>query len=107
MKMNKGLIITLILAFAIVAAPAFAQIGVGVGVGSQTKVGVGGQGAGAGVGAGAGARAGGITAGVRTNGDVHTKTPEARTQAKPNLDIVSRIQSNPEMAARVETMLPS
>jgi len=106
----------LILALALVAVPAFAQVGglgVGAGLGGQTKAG-GAAGAGVGVGTAAGAGAGaqvgtgaqaGANAGVKSRTDAQTNRTAA--DARSNSGVIGRIQSNPAVAARVESMLPS
>lgn len=118
MKTNIS-VIALILAFALVATPAFAQQGrgLGVGLGVQTKGGVGG-GPGAGVNAGAGAQVGKGNVGVRTNTEVQAKTSgqgkageavdvDAKGHDAPNANLTTKIQSNPAVAAKVQSMLPT
>ena len=81
------------------AFPAVAQkgggggLGVGVGLGGQTNV-----------------QAGGANVGVNTNTDVIAKKPVdvgAATQATSQAGVVSHIESNPQIAAQVQSMLPS
>jgi hypothetical protein len=95
MKGHKTLIRTVAFSFTLAAAvPAFAQRGIGVGVGSQTGVSVG-RGAGVNTQTGVGVQAGGAKVGVGADADVKAQRP------------ASRIESNPELASRVQSMLPS
>jgi hypothetical protein len=105
MKTNLTLITLLTFALAVMAVPAFAQhggLGAGVGLGGGARVGAGG-----------GAQAGGTTVGARTDADVHANTSahsedaEHKSEAHSGTAIVTRIDSNPEMASRVQAMLPS
>ena len=71
-----------------------------------------GLGAGAGLGGQTNVQAGGANVGVKTNTDVVTKTKTpveagAVTHAQSQTSAVSRIESNPQLAARVQSMLPS
>jgi hypothetical protein len=114
MKTNKTLIGVLTFVLAVMTVPAVAQhggLGAGVGLGGQARVG-------AGSAAGAGAQAGGVGVGGRTNTDVEAKTSthtrtgaathsEPRSEAQSGAGIVTRIDSNPELAGRVHAMLPS
>ena len=117
MKMNKTLITVLTLVVALAAIPAFAQKGQGLGVGAalggQSRVNVGG-----GAATNAGVQAGGTNAGVNTNAGVQAKTDvDAKGGGKAHVDdashgvaganIVTRIDGNPELASRVQAMLPS
>jgi hypothetical protein len=114
MKPNKPFITLLTLVFALATTQAFAQRG-GVGGGLGAGVGLGGQaprvGVGGGAGAGAGAQVGTGSVGVGTNADVHagtrTSTDAGRADAHSGAGIVTRIESNPEMNARVHGMLPA
>ena len=89
MRMNRLLTCALILAVSLTTVPAFAQVG-GVGAG----VGLGGQTHGAGAGAGAGAQVDGQTAPVGL-------------QAGSADRVAAQIQSKPEVASRVQSLLPS
>jgi hypothetical protein len=107
MKTNKCLVCALVLTLGLVTVPAFAQVGgvgVGVGVGGQAKAG-GGVAAGVGSQVGATAQPGGTTVGVKTGTDAHANPTDA--QVRSNSGVATRIQSNPELAARVQSMLPS
>src|SRR5262249_53592817 len=116
MKTSTCFMCALILTVALLAVPAFAQVGglgVGVGLGGQTKAG-GAAGAGVGVGAATGAGAGaqvgtgaqaGANAGVKSSTDAQNGATGA--DARANSGVIARIQSNPEVAARVQSMLPS
>src|SRR5215470_12264826 len=113
MKRINGLICILTFALVVMTLPAFAQRGAGVGLGGQARVGAGST-------AGAGAQAGGGSAGARTNTDVHARTSEeaserrtgAANQSRPNADahtsaaIVTRIDKNPALEAKVQSLLP-
>jgi hypothetical protein len=121
MKTNKPFITVLTLAFVLAAVPAFAQRGLGVGgaLGGQVK-------GAAGAVTGAGAQAGG--AGVNTNSGAQVNTSAqtgvstqgAAGQVKagagaqsgtavqaPGVAIATHIDSNPRLAADVQSMLPS
>jgi len=101
---KQMMIFTIItLSFVVAAAPAFAQgKGLGVGVGSQTTVGVG---------TGTRVEAPGVKAGAKTDVDVATKTsahanvPEHGDGGKAGF--VGKIEGNPNMSARVQTLLPA
>jgi hypothetical protein len=108
MKTNKTWISAFTLVLALIAAPAFAQrggLGAGVGLGGQTNVGAG---------TGAGVQAGNTNVGVKTNTNVQANTSaQAKSGAASQPGgasvgggIASRIESNPQLAARVESMLP-
>jgi hypothetical protein len=106
MKTNLTLIALLTFVLVIMSVPAFAQrggLGAGVGLGGGARVG-----------SGAGAQVGGTTIGAGTHADVQTNTSaQAKTGATARSDdhagagIVTRIDSNPELASRVQAMLPS
>jgi hypothetical protein len=107
MKTNLTLITLLTFAVVIMAVPAFAQhggLGAGVGLGGGARVGT-----------GAGAQAGGATVGAGTHADVHTDTSvnassgrsDDHANAHAGTGIVTRIDANPELASRVQAMLPS
>ena len=105
MKTNFTLITLLTFALVVMAAPAFAQhggLGAGVGLGGGARVGAGG-----------GAQGGGTTVGARTDTDVHANTSTHsedaahKSEAHSGAAIVTRIDGNPEMASRVQAMLPS
>jgi hypothetical protein len=101
MKTNLTLITLFTFTLVVIAIPAFAQhggLGAGVGLGGGARVGAGG-----------GAQVGGTTVGARTNTDVHanTSTRSEENEAHSGAAIVTRIDSNPEMASRVQAMLPS
>ncbi len=105
MKTYRSFIGGLALSLAI-SGPAFSQgLGVGLGAGSQTKVGVGG---GAGGGVGAGSR---TEVHAKTSADVKAGRAEPKSEGQPasrgQLGIGTRIESNPQLAARVQGMLPS
>ena len=88
------------------AVPAFAQhggLGAGIGLGGGAKVGT-----------GAGAQVGGTTIGAGSHADVQTNTTaqsktgtSARSDDHAGAGIVAKIDGNPELASRVEAMLPS
>ena len=88
MNIRKSVIA--VFALALAAAPAFAQVGVGVGLGSQTQVGVG---TGAGV-------------GVNTGAGIQVNAPAA-VEGVASTDIATRLESNSQLAARVQSMLPA
>src|SRR5262249_22280739 len=106
MKTNKCLVCALVLTLGFVTVAAFAQVGgvgVGVGLGGQAK-------AGGGVASGVGSQVGataqpGATVGVKTRTDAQPNPTDA--QVRSNSGVATRIQSNPELAARVQSMLPS
>jgi hypothetical protein len=91
-----------VLMLVLAAMPSFAQKGIGVGVGSQTHVGVGGD---------THVDAPGVKAGAATATDVSThtaatvKTPDAK--GGKTVNFVERIQDNPNLSAKVQTLLPS
>src|SRR2546430_1226500 len=106
MKTNLTLIALLTFAIVVVAVPGFAQHG-GLGAG----VGLGG---GAQVGSGAGAQVGGATVGAGTHADVHTNTEahgrsdnHAGADAHNGAGIVTKIDANPQLASRIQAMIPS
>jgi len=113
MKGHKTLISTVALSFTLAAVvPALAQRGIGVGVGSQTGVNVGrGTGAGVNTQTGVGVQAGGAKVGVGADADVNVQRPgqakDGAAQGGLNTNLASRIESNPQLAARVQSMLPS
>src|SRR6476620_2301996 len=99
MKTTINFVCVLAMMLVLLALPGLAQkgnagVGVGVGLGGQTNV-----------------QAGGANVGVKTNTDVVTKTPveagAAGTHAQSQTSAVSRIESNPQLAAHVQSMLPS
>jgi hypothetical protein len=98
MKTNTAVISTLILVFALAAVPSFAQI-LGVGLGGKARSG-----------AAAGAPVGGADVGVKTRTDIDART-SARENAgagvQSNAGVAGRIESNPQLASRVQGMLPS
>src|SRR5579883_3402505 len=107
MRIQKPFIYALILAVSFTTVPAFAQVG---GVGAA--VGLGGQARGAGAAAGAGAQAGvnagagaGVNAGVKAG--AQGQNAPAGIQAGSADRVAAQIQSNPELASRVQSMLPS
>ena len=111
MKTNRTLIAVFTLVVALAAVPAFAQRGLGVGaaLGGQNKVNVGG-----GAASGVGVQAGDTNVGVNTNAGVQAKTDagdkggaHAGVGSAAGVGIVSHIESNPELASRVQGMLPS
>ena len=124
MKTNKTLITALTFAFALAAVPAFAQHGLGVGgaVGSHTAVNTAGSaaatvtaGATAGADTHAGAHAGAANTSVQANTSAHSNTHGAGNGAGQSgaaghangAGIVTHIDSNPQLAAQVQSMLPS
>ena len=99
--------LTLVLALG--SIPAFAQgggLGVGVGLGSQTKVGVGG-GANSGTNAGVGVHVGGTNVGAHTETDLNVTRPNANAQDSSQSRVADRIEGNAQLAARVQSMLPT
>jgi hypothetical protein len=106
MKMNRILITLLTFVVVVAAVPAFAQhggLGSGIGLGGGAKVGT-----------GAGAQVGGTTVGAGTHADVQTNTSAqtktgttAQSDGHAGAGVVTRIEGNPELASRVEAMLPS
>ena len=106
MKTNLTLIILLTLVLVVMTVPAFAQrggLGAGIGLGGGARVGT-----------GADAQVGGATVGAGTHADVQTKpSVPAKTETTARSDdhagagIVARIDDNPELASRVQAMLPS
>jgi hypothetical protein len=107
MKTNKCLVCALVLTLGLVTVPAFAQlggVGAGVGLGGQAKAG-GGVAAGVGSQVGTTAQSGGATVGVKTRTEAQTNTTDA--EVRSNSGVGARIQRNPELAARVQPMLPS
>ena len=111
MKTNQTLVLAFTLIFALAAVPAFAQhggLGVGSVLGGQTRVG-----GGTGAAAGAGAQAGAGNVGVKTNTGAHARTETGEGHAEGHADahagagIVTRIENNPQLAANVQSMLPS
>src|SRR5207253_6900798 len=106
MKTNLTLITLLMFAIVVVAVPAFAQhggAGVGVGLGGGAKVG-----------SGAGVQGGGATVGAGTHADVHTNTEahgrsdnHANANAHEGAGIATKIDANPQLASRIQAMLPS
>jgi len=112
MKNNMILMTALTFTLAVMTLPGFAQHGgpgIGAGIGGHNGV-------------GAGAQVGGINAGAKTSSDVHTNT-SVKTENSHRSDdhadhrdhgdahtgtaIVTRIDRNPELASRVQAMLPS
>src|SRR5258708_26708563 len=107
MKTNLTLITLLTFTLVVIAVPAFAQhggLGAGVGLGGGARVGAGG-----------GAQVGGTTVGARTDTDVHAKASthsedadrkrdnaQEKSEAHSGAAIVTRIDSHPEMASRVQ-----
>lgn len=118
MKTNKMFITVLTLAFTFATVPAFAQRGLGVGgaLGGNTAINAAGGAASA-----AGAQVGAVTsgaanAGAKAGGGVQSTTAttakgttQAGTaaQAEAGTGIVTHIDSNPQLAAQVQSMLPS
>src|SRR5947207_1107421 len=104
MKTNLTLITLLMFAIVVVAVPAFAQhVGAGVGLGGGAKVG-----------SGAGVQGGGATVGAGTHADVHTNTEthgrsdnHANANAHEGAGIATKIDANPQLASRIQAMLPS
>jgi hypothetical protein len=104
MKTNLTWITCLTFAVVVMAVPAFAQhggLGAGIGLGGGARVGTGSQG-------------GGVAGGAGTHADVHTNTSAqaktgttARSDDHAGAGIVARIDGNPVLASRVQTMLPS
>jgi hypothetical protein len=114
MKASKTLICVLTFAFALVALPAFAQHGIGAVVSAQTHTNVG---AGTSVGAGT-VHAGGANAGVSPHADVHATTSvqghdhdadvhaDGKSGIAAGANIATHIESNPQLTAHVESLLP-
>jgi hypothetical protein len=117
MKTNKMFITVLTLAFILAAVPAFAQRGlIGGAVGGHTAVGAAG-----GAASSAGAQVGAVTsgaanAGAKASGGVQSTTAatakgttQAGTAAQgaAGAGIVTHIDSNPQLADQVQSMLPS
>jgi hypothetical protein len=110
---NKTLITLLACAFALAAAPLFAQHGVGATVGAATHGAVGAAGSTVHT-----AGQAGSNAGVHTDTDVHTATstsvdthgtavhPDAGAAAAAGAHIASHIEANPQLESHVESMLP-
>jgi hypothetical protein len=107
MKTNKYFVCAIVLNLGLVTVPALAQVGgvgVGVGLGGQAKAG-GGVAAGVGSQVGATAQPGAATVGVKTRTDAQANPTGA--EIRSNSGVAARIQNNPELAARVQSMLPS
>jgi hypothetical protein len=100
MNIRKSVIA--VFALALAATPAFAQVGVGVGVGNQAQVGVG-TGAGVGVNTGAGIQ---VNAPAAVEG-VGTVQQQTQSTVVSGADIATRLESNSQLAARVQSMLPA
>ena len=105
MKTNKMFITVLTLAFVLATVPAFAQRGLGIG-GVVSSAG----GAVTSAGAQAGTATGAATSGAANAGaGVAKGTTQAGTaaQAAAGAGIVTHIDSNPQLATQVQSMLPS
>ena len=93
---------TFTLALALTVSPAWAQKGLGVGVGSQAKVGVGSD---------THVDAPGVKAGASTDVDGGARTSAHVKQSDDKghgpSDVVGRIEANPKLSTRVQTLLPS
>src|SRR5437868_4759276 len=106
---KNALVITLTVSLVLAAVPAFAQVkGVGVGVGSNTQVGVGGN---------SRVQTPVGSVGAKTNTDVKAKTStEVKTSEGKKAEgsekehmhsaVVTKIEANPAVAAKVQALLP-
>lgn len=117
MRINQPFIYALILAVCLTTVPAFAQVGglgANVGVGGAVRAGNAGAAAGSTAGANAGTNAGtnagvnaGTNAGVNAGGKAGAQGQPVGVLAGSNDHLAAQIQSNPELATRVQSMLPA